>query len=114
MIDGFLKVLGLLALIVVGLPALGFGTADAIGWYRYRTFTSHLKVGMTSQKVYALINSTGGSDNGSYGGVPDNTTAHVFYYYDYLPCWADGKMVTLHFELGELQDWDSSDSGFGC
>jgi hypothetical protein len=114
MIGGFQKVLAISALIVVGLPVLFFGIQDAFGWYGYRTFTSHLEVGMTPQRVGDLIKSTGGSDNGRYQGVTDNTTAHVWYYYNVLPCWASGKMVTLHFDLGQLQNWDSNDSVDGC
>ncbi len=115
MIVRFLKIFGLLALIIVSLPVLLVGTGDAIGWYRYRTFASHLEIGMTRQALDTLIKSTDGSDFGVDDWGSDTTGVHVWYYYNYVPrCWAGGKMFTLHFKSGQLQNWNSSDSGYGC
>lgn len=115
MIVRFLRILGLLALVMVSLPVLLVGAGDAIGWYRYCTFASHLEIGMTRQKVDSLIKSTDGSDIGVYKWGSDTTGVHVWYYYKYVPpCWAGGKMFTLHFKSGQLQSWNSGDSGDGC
>jgi len=119
-IDGFLKVVGLLALIVVGLPALGYGIVDAIGWHGYRTFTSRLEVGMTRQKVDALITATGGSHSGELPDASDDDFAeelsgtHVWYYYDMMPCFNGGTVFTLYFKANRLHHWHSADSANAC
>jgi len=121
MIVGFLKVLGLLALIVAVPSAIFFGISDAIGWHGYRTFASSLAVGMTRPQVDALERATGGSsDNGELPNVSDDDLAHelagshIWYYYDMMPCFNGGTVFTLYFKANRLRSWRSIGSANAC